>query len=149
MIEKMLHQVTGKRLTSAGGTFHIFDGCVSVDPIALWFGFDGARQYRFAGASDGWHLVIDYIQPRDVDMQESGTIQFRDMSTHPLILLAIGQEVCRAWLVGSPGPEDIIGVRFDFASCMIRILNWGDEMRVVSEFPPDADANEIVECPIQ
>ncbi len=149
MIEDILREIVGKRLMSAGGTFHVFEGRVSADPIALWFGFDVTKAFRFAGTSDGWRLIVDDTEAKDVDMQESGSIRFVDLEQAPTVSRAMGNQVRQAWLVVSPGPGDVIGVRLDFDTCTMRVLNWGDQMYVAQEFPRDADPQEIKERPVQ
>ena len=149
MIENILGRITGKRLTSAVGTFHVYEGRASIEPIAVWLGFDGERPYRFAGASNGWHLVVDDASPKEVGMQESGAIRLRDLSTTPIFAHAMNRRVLRGWLILSPSPKDVIGIRLDFDVCTTRILNWGDEIYVASELPDDADPQEIQESLVQ
>jgi hypothetical protein len=149
MIENILGRIADKRLTSAVGTFHVYEGIVSIDPIAIWLGFDGERPYRFAGASDGWHLVVDDAGPTEIDMQESGAIRLRDLSATPIFARAMNRRVLRGWLILSPSPKDVIGVRLDFDVSTMRILNWGDEIYVASELPDDADPREIQESRVQ
>jgi len=145
MIDDILREIVGKRLTSAGGTFHVYDGRVSSDPIALWFGFEGTRAFRFAGTSDGWRIIVDDAEPREVDMHESGSIRFVDLAQAPAVSRAMGSHVRQAWLVVSPRPSDVIGVRLDFDTGTVRILNWGDQMRLAPEFPKDAGVEGISE----
>jgi hypothetical protein len=145
VIEEILRESVGKRLTSAGGTFHVLEGRVSAEPLALWLGFEGMRSVRFSGTSDGWHLIADEAEPENVDMQESGSIRFFDLAELPIISHVIGMVVRDAWLVLSPGPDDVIGFRLDFESCTIRVLNWGDTICLGSEFPKDADLGKIGE----
>jgi hypothetical protein len=149
VIENILRRITGKRLTSAVGTFHVYKGSASADPIAVWLGFDGERPYRFAGASDGWHLIVDDADPKEIDMQESGVIRPRDLSTMPTFARAMNRRVLHGWLILSPSPKDVIGVRLDFDVSTMRILNWGDEIYVASELPNDADSQEIQESIVQ
>jgi hypothetical protein len=149
MIDDILRKIVGKRLTSASGTFHVYERRVSAEPIALWFGFDEERQVRFAGASDGWRIVVDDTEPKEVAMGESGSIRIVDLAEAPSVSPAIGHRVRQAWLIDSPRRGDVIGVRFDFDTYTIRILNWGDEMSLAQVFPQDADPHEIYERPIQ
>lgn len=149
MIEDILREVVGKRLTSAGGTFHVYDDSVSTEALAVWLGFDESKALRFAGTSDGWHLVVDDAKPLDFDMQESGSIRFMDLANTPTVTRAMGERLRRAWLVLSPGPDDAIGVRLDFDTCTMRILNWGDTTYLAPGYPEDANASEITERPVQ
>jgi hypothetical protein len=142
----MIRKVIGNRLQTVGGTFHVYDGTVSHEPIALWFGFEAIVPLRFAGASDGWHLVLDDAPPEEVDMHSAGAIHYID--TAMTVSGAIGATVRRAWLVVSPSPRDVIGVRFDFDAMTVRVLNWGDQMYLGSDFPRDADLAEIAEVPV-
>ena len=143
-IEPIVRRMLSKRLTSAVGTFHFFRGRESADPIAVWLTFE-ETQYRFAGAPNGWHLVVDDVAPKEVDMGESGAIRIRDLSARPIYAAVMGQLVRDCWLVESTLPNGIIGVRFGFDASTMRILNWGDEMYVAHDFPRDADPREIVE----
>jgi len=149
MNDILLHELLGKHLIGVGGTFHVYEGRVSKEPLALWCSFDSGTPYRFTGASDGWLLVIDDVSPANVDMGEAGSIRFLDMSLMPPFSLAMAQQVRAVWRIASPRPENTVGIRFDFDSGTIRILNWGDEMRVASEFPSDADASEILELAVR
>ena len=136
------------RLTSAVGSFFVLRGHVSREPIAIWLSFDEAPPYRFAGASDGWHFLVDAKPPIEVDMQESGTIRLRDMGASEPFCNSINSCLRQGWVITSASPEDIIGVRFDFDHSVVRILNWGDEIHVAAELPSDAKADEIREWPI-
>lgn len=149
MTETCLRSIIGTRLTSAGGSFHVYDGNVSNEPLEIWCVFDDVISYRFAGTSDGWHLTVDTVGPENIDMQDAGAIDFRDISSTALFSRVLRQKVRAVWRIVSPAPEDMIGVRFDFESATIRILNWGDEMFIGSEFPPDAELDEILELPVQ
>lgn len=149
MNDRLLGELLGKHLTGVGGTFHVYEGRVSKEPLALWCSFDGGAPFRFTGASDGWLLVIDDVGPANVDMGEAGSIGFFDMSLMPPFPLAMAQQVRAVWRIASPRPENTIGVRLDFDSGTIRILNWGDEMHIASGFPSDADASENLEIAVR
>lgn len=53
----------------------------------------------------------------------------------------IGSPLQRAWLVLSPGPSDVIGVRLTFETCTMLVLNWRDPLYVGPDYPPDGDAS--------
>lgn len=148
-MEEILRQILGKRLTSVAGAFHVYEERVSPVPISVWLAFDGAPPYRFRGASDGWHLVVDEGVPKEIDMQESGSVRIRDMRGEGPFPKILNQRVRRSWLVLSPGLGDIIGVRLDFRIAAVRILNWGDEMYVAESLPADTGPNEIIERPVR
>ena len=149
MIEDALRQVLGKKLRSIVGTFHVNRGKVSSAPISVWLGFDDVRRYRFGGASDGWHLVMDEVEPKEVDMQDAGAIRVCDMGRDSPFSKMLDQRVVRVWLMSSSEPRDIVGVRFDLDTATLRILNWGDEMYVAEDLPIEAGPGEIAESPIE
>ncbi len=142
-----LCRVLGKRLTDATGTFHVFEEHISEAPLSLWLGFDEVLFFRFTGAPDGWHLVIDEEAPVDVnvDMKSSGTLQNFNISKPDFVPHTMGMIVRHVWVTSSPGPDDIIGVRFDFESCTLRVLNWGDQICISRDLPTDVDGWEIFE----
>jgi hypothetical protein len=148
MNRDILRLIAGRRLTSAGGTFHVYRGRVSEVPMALWLGFDGAKPFRLAGASDGWGMIIDELAPKEVDMQKSGSISFVRLEESSMFSRASGRVVRQILMVTSPSPSDVIGVRLDFDACTIRILNWGDQLFVGTAFPCDADLREIRELTV-
>ena len=143
MIEDIVRETVGRRLMKAAGTYHLYNGQLSADPIGIWLTFEGVPPHRFAGASDGWHFLVDNEAPKEIDMQDSGVIRMQDMSVASLFGHVMDQRVRRAWLIVSRTPEDVIGIRFDFDTVTVRILNWGDSVYVARELPCDADAGEI------
>jgi hypothetical protein len=145
VIEDVARRALDRRLAKVAGTYHMYNGRPSAEPTSIWLTFDGMPPYRFAGASDGWRLLVDSEAPKEFTMQESGAVRLRDMSATPSFGRVMDQPVRKVWLIVSPTPDDVVGVRFDFDGATVRILNWGDEMYVGSEWPQGADSSEISE----
>lgn len=139
MIEARVLEILGRRLTSAGALLHEYEGHLSTQMHDLWLGFEGKEPLRFSEASDGEHLLVDSDEPEEVDMQESGRTRFVGLESDALFSPAMGLPLRRAWLVLSPGPRDVIGVRLTFETCTMLVLNWGDELYLGPNYPPDAD----------
>lgn len=148
VVRAILHGLIGERLMSVGGTLYEHCGSASGDPLAVWLRFGDRTPWRFAGHSDGWHLIVDQVEPRSLDMQESGSVRFTEIN--PSIGADIvGLLVSGAWMICSPTESDVIGVRFDFESGeILRIVNWGDEILLTAELPRDAGPAEIIERPV-
>jgi hypothetical protein len=145
MIREVVRQIVGKRLTSAVATFHAYEGHVSPTPTSVWLTFDGAPRYRFHGAPDGWHMVVDEESPKEVNMQESGALQLVDIGVQPPFSRVLKQYAREAWLISSPSLQDIVGVRFDFEAGTVRVFNWGDEIYVTENLPTESEAEGIIE----
>jgi hypothetical protein len=149
MTEEVLRKVLGKRLIGVVGDFHVFEGEVKTTPNSVWLRFDGLPQYRFAGASDGWHLIVDETAPREFNMQESGQVRVVDMAGADSFGPVFQRVLRRAWIICSPGQRDISGVRLDFETATVRIINWGDEMHIAEGLPTDVDRHPVAEYPVQ
>lgn len=142
---RTLAEAIGQPLRKVIASVHLFQRELDNEPMHLWLSFGDLALFRFFGASDGWRLGVDRTLPEPVDMGESGDIILVDLSNKTPFAPLIGRELEGAWLAESPAGE-ITGVRFDFG-CSLRpiVLNWGDELRIVDDYPPDAGGGEIVE----
>jgi len=81
-------------------------------------------------------------------MQESGATRLRDMANQEPFPRIFNQCLRRAWTISSPGLADTFGVRLDFESGTVRVLNWGDDMYIGENFPSEVGAHEIAEIPV-
>lgn len=146
---RILAGAIGRPLRKVIASVHLFEEKLDDEPIHLWLSFDDLALFSLFGASDGWHLGVDRTLPEPTDLGESGEIILVDVSNKTPFRKAISRELKGAWLVESPAGE-IIGVRFDFGSSLRPIvINWGDELRIVDDYPPDARGEEIMEARIQ
>jgi hypothetical protein len=146
---RILAGAIGRPLRKVIASAHLFERKLDGEPIHLWLSFEDLALFRLFGASDGWHLGVDRILPEPTDMGESGEIILVDVSNKTTFGQMIGKELEGAWLAESPAGE-IVGVRFDFGfSLRPIVINWGDELRIVDDYPPDARGEEIIEARIQ
>lgn len=148
-MRRALAEVIGRPLRKVIASVHFFEGRLDDGPLCLWLSFEDLTSFRLFGASDGWHLGIDRALPEPIDMEESGEIILADVSNRTMFGQMVGRELKRAWLVESPAGE-VIGVRFDFGVALEPIvINWGDELRIVGDYPPDARGEEIAEARVR
>lgn len=148
-VQRTLSGAIGRRLRRVIASVHFFGERFDNEPICLWLSFENLTLFRLFGASDGWHLGVDKAPPEPSDMEESGQVLVTDVSNKTVFEQMIGKELKGAWLIESPGGE-IIGIRFDFGfSLRPIVINWGDELRIIDDYPPDAPIEEIVESRIQ
>ncbi len=139
--------MVGARLNSATGTFHLFGGHTSPNPIAVWLDFDSGHRYRFAGAPDGWRLLVDERPAKDVDKQELGSVRIEKLESS-MVTGGINQVVRKASVLLLGATMDVVGVRLHFEGSSIVVMNWGDEMHVEAGLPEGAEAEGIKERPI-
>jgi hypothetical protein len=145
----MLAEAIGRPLRKVIASVHFFGGRLDDEPIHLWLSFEDLALFRLFGASDGWHLEVDRTLPEPTDMEESGEIVLVDVSNRTIFSQMIGRKLEGAWYVESPAGETI-GIRFDFGlSLRPAVIIWGDELRIVDTYPPDAPREEIVETRIR
>lgn len=145
----MLAEAISRRLRKVIASVHLFEERLDDAPVHLWLSFEDLALIRLSGASNGWHLEIDKILPEPTDMEESGEIILVDLSNKTAFRRMVGEELKGAWFVESPAGE-IIGSRFDFGlSLKPIVINWGDELCIVEDYPPDAREEEIIETRIQ
>lgn len=136
--QRILSEAIGRPLRMVIASIHVFEGeRQDEEPLQLWLSFEGAAPIRLSGASDGGRILADRTPPEPADMQESGEVILIDASRSTAFADVIGRKLEGAWLVESP-PEEIIGLRFDFGLALKPVVfNWGDELHVVDDYPPD------------
>jgi len=149
VIDEVLRNSVGRRLTKIVGDFHVFEGEVSTTPNSLWLTFEGMPRYHIRGSSDGEHLMADREDPEEFDMQQLGAIRLLDMAGQEPFLKVFNQCLRRAWLISFAWPgTGTIGARLDFDTAMVRVLNWGDDIHIAEDFPSDARPDEFAETPL-
>lgn len=146
---RTLAEAIGRPLRKVIASVHLFERKLEDEPVHLWLSFEDFAVFRLFGVSDGWHVGADGTLPEPTDMGESGDIILVDVSNKTAFGKMIGRELKGAWLAESLA-GGIVGVRFDFGfSLRPIVINWGDELRIVDDYPPDLRRGEIIEARIQ
>ena len=145
MIAERLRPLVGRLLKGVTASYHVYENRCSDEPASIWLKFEGIPAYRVGGASDGWRLILDNEQPKERDMQEYGSMVNCELSARAPFAAVVGRHLEHAWLISSGDGQDVIGVRFDFGASILRIVNWGDELRAAVDLPPDASPGELSE----
>ena len=135
----LLQDAVGHSLSGCVAALHLFEESIDRSPVYLWLEFENLQAIRFSGSSDGNEVLADTQPPEPVDMEESGEIIIADLSNTPVISSNIGKQLVSVRLVGA-ATGHVIGVKLEFDSTEgFYVLNWGDEILIKEELPPDSE----------
>lgn len=149
-IKQEFARAIGHTLQKVVASIYFFEEKMFNDSLmCLWLYFENLSVLHVFGSPDGWHIQVDNMLPEPIDMGESGEIVIRDISRKSIFQQMLGRTLQAVWTVDSPSERDIIGIRLDFGlPVKPLVLNWGDELHITTEYPHDAEAEELLEVPI-
>ena len=149
-IGNLLSRSVGMRLLDVAGTFYVpfeSDLYSRSAPQEIYLDF-GSHGFSVAGAEDGWRIILQQRELRELNMEQAGRIVVRSVADLSPFKDLVGKTVNLCFLLSSPPDDEPIGICLRFGDVNLFIANWGDELFIGRKLPPDAGPDEIRIKPI-
>ncbi|HIE01762.1 MAG TPA: hypothetical protein EYP59_15995 [Thiotrichaceae bacterium] len=129
-----LKLLLGKPLKKVTASIFSYQGVLNMEsPQAVSLQFEENHHLVFYTASDCVSLNCDHRTLSPWDFGEYGQEILLDISQFSLWQYALDQVLTEAYILFSHVEENAVGIKMHFKSCIIIVVNCGDEMYVWDE----------------